>query len=394
MANAENSSPLTVAMIGGGQLARMSAPAAAALGINLRVLVESELASAAQAVVDAPVGAANDPHAVHELVGPEAELDDQAGAAVLTFEHEHIPDELLRKLQAEGRSVQPGPDALVHAQDKLVMRAAMDELGLPNPAWARAENADDVAAFLAENSGEAIAKTPRGGYDGKGVRVIRAADEIDDWLVDGPILLEEKVDFARELAVLVARRPSGQVAVYPVVETIQRDGVCSEVIAPAPDLDSDVNGAALAAAEKIAAGLNVTGVLAVEMFERSHADAAGNRIAINELAMRPHNSGHWTIEGAVTSQFENHLRAVLDLPLGSTRPLAPWAVMANILGGSRVDLASGLPIALADGEIKVHLYGKEVRPGRKVGHVTAVGEDLETVRSRAVVAAAQIKEED
>lgn len=381
-------------MIGGGQLARMSAPAAAALGINLRVLVESELASAAQAVVDAPVGAANDPHAVHELVGPEAELDDQAGAAVLTFEHEHIPDELLRKLQAEGRSVQPGPDALVHAQDKLVMRAAMDELGLPNPAWARAENADDVAAFLAENSGEAIAKTPRGGYDGKGVRVIRAADEIDDWLVDGPILLEEKVDFARELAVLVARRPSGQVAVYPVVETIQRDGVCSEVIAPAPDLDSDVNGAALAAAEKIAAGLNVTGVLAVEMFERSHADAAGNRIAINELAMRPHNSGHWTIEGAVTSQFENHLRAVLDLPLGSTRPLAPWAVMANILGGSRVDLASGLPIALADGEIKVHLYGKEVRPGRKVGHVTAVGEDLETVRSRAVVAAAQIKEED
>lgn len=381
-------------MIGGGQLARMSAPAAAALGINLRVLVESELASAAQVVVDAPVGAANDPHAVHELVGPEAELDDQPGAAVLTFEHEHIPGELLRKLQAEGRSVQPGPDALVHAQDKLVMRAAMDELGLPNPAWARAENADDVAAFLAENGGEAIAKTPRGGYDGKGVRVIRAADEIDDWLVDGPILLEEKVDFARELAVLVARRPSGQVAVYPVVETIQRDGVCSEVIAPAPDLDSDVNRAALAAAEKIAAGLNVTGVLAVEMFERSHADAAGNRIAINELAMRPHNSGHWTIEGAVTSQFENHLRAVLDLPLGSTRPLAPWAVMANILGGSRADLASGLPIALADGEIKVHLYGKEVRPGRKVGHVTAVGEDLETVRSRAVLAAAQIKEED
>src|SRR5690625_832558 len=381
-------------MIGGGQLARMSAPAAAALGINLRVLVESELASAAQAVVDAPVGAANDPHAVHELVGPEAELDDQAGAAVLTFEHEHIPDELLRKLQAEGRSVQPGPDALVHAQDKLVMRAAMDELGLPNPAWARAENADDVAAFLAENSGEAIAKTPRGGYDGKGVRVIRAADEIDDWLVDGPILLEEKVDFARELAVLVARRPSGQVAVYPVVETIQRDGVCSEVIAPAPDLDSDVNGAALAAAEKIAAGLNVTGMLAVEMFERAHADAAGNRIAINELAMRPRSCGHWTHEGAVTSQFENHLRAVLDLPLGSTRPLASWAVMANILGGSRADLASGLPIALADGEVKAHLYGKEVRPGRKVGHVTAVGEDLETVRSRAVVAAAQIKEED
>lgn len=377
-------------MIGGGQLARMSAPAATALGVNLRVLVESELASAAQVIVDAPVGAANDSYAVHELVSPEA----KPSADVLTFEHEHIPGDLLRKLQAEGHSVQPGPDALVHAQDKLVMRAAMDELGLPNPAWARAENGADVAAFLNDNGGEAIAKTPRGGYDGKGVRVIKAADELDDWLADGPILLEEKVDFSRELAVLIARRPSGQVAVYPVVETIQRDGVCSEVVAPAPDLDSDVSEAAIAAAKKIATGLNVTGVLAVEMFERAQPDAQGNRIAINELAMRPHNSGHWTIEGAVTSQFENHLRAVLDLPLGSTRPLARWAVMANILGGSRQQLASGLPIALADGEIKVHLYGKEVRPGRKVGHVTAVGEDLETVRSRAVLAAAQIKEKD
>lgn len=381
---------MTVAMIGGGQLARMSAPAAAALGINLRVLVESELASAAQVLVDTPVGAANDPRAVGELVTPDGETS----AAVLTFEHEHIPGDLLRKLQANGLSVQPGPEALVHAQDKLVMRAAMDELGLPNPAWTRAGSTADVAAFLGAHGGAAVAKTPRGGYDGKGVRVIRAADELDDWLVDGPILLEEKVDFARELAVLIARRPSGQVAVYPVVETIQRDGVCSEVIAPAPDLDRDVSQAAIAAAEKIAAGLNVTGMLAVEMFERAHPDADGNRIAINELAMRPHNSGHWTIEGAVTSQFENHLRAVLDLPLGSTRPLAPWAVMANILGGSRADLASGLPIALADGEVKAHLYGKEVRPGRKVGHVTAVGEDLETVRSRAVVAAAQIKEED
>lgn len=370
-------------MIGGGQLARMSTPAATALGIDLRVLVENDISSAAQVNVNSPVGAANDAQAVRDLV---------SGADVLTFEHEHIPNDLLRKLQSEDVSVQPGPDALIHAQDKLVMRAAMDELGLPNPAWARAETADDVAAFLAENGGEAIAKTPRGGYDGKGVRVINSADGIDDWLADGPILLEEKVDFARELAVLVARRPSGQVAIYPVVETIQRDGVCSEVLAPAPDLDGDVSRAAIDAAQKIAAGLNVTGVLAVEMFERSQPDESGNRIAVNELAMRPHNSGHWTIEGAVTSQFENHLRAVLDLPLGSTRPLAKWAVMANILGGSRADLATGLPVALADGEVKVHLYGKEVRPGRKVGHVTAVGDDLESVRSRAIVAAAQIKE--
>src|SRR5690625_391963 len=238
---------MTVAMIGGGQLARMSAPAAAALGINLRVLVESELASAAQVLVDTPVGAANDPHAVGELVTPDGE----PSAAVLTVEHEHMPGDVLRKLQANGLSVQPGPEALMHAQDKLVMRAAMDELGLPNPAWTRATSTADVAAFLGAHGGAAVAKTPRGGYDGKGVRVIRAADELDDWLVDGPILLEEKVDFARELAVLIARRPSGQVAVYPVVETIQRDGVCSEVIAPAPDLDRDVSQAAIAAAEQI-----------------------------------------------------------------------------------------------------------------------------------------------
>lgn len=378
-------------MIGGGQLARMSTPAATALGINLRVLVENDVSSAAQVTVDAPVGAAKDAHAVRGLI---AGAEGAEVADVLTFEHEHIPNDLLRQLQSEGVSVQPGPDALINAQDKLVMRAAMDDLGLPNPTWAKGETRDDVAGFLAANGGEAIAKTPRGGYDGKGVRVFSEADELDDWLEGGPVLLEEKVDFARELAVLIARRPSGQVAVYPVVETIQRNGVCSEVIAPAPGLDSAVEQAAIASAEKIAAGLNVTGVLAVEMFEREEPDALGNRIAVNELAMRPHNSGHWTIEGAVTSQFENHLRAVLDLPLGSTRPLAKWSVMANILGGTRVNLASGLPGALADGEVKVHLYGKEVRPGRKVGHVTAVGDDLESVRSRAVVAAAQIKERD
>ena len=381
----------TVAMIGGGQLARMSAPAAAALGLNLRVLVESDLASAAQVLADAPVGAASDARAVHELVAPNSA---QPRAAVLTFEHEHIPGELLRQLQAEGLSVQPGPEALLHAQDKLVMRAAMDQLGLPNPSWAEVSSPADVAAFLDSHGGTAIAKTPRGGYDGKGVRTVTTADELDDWLADGPILLEEKVDFVRELAVLIARRPSGQVAIYPVVETIQRDGVCSEVVAPAPGLDAAVREAATAAAEKIAAGLNVTGMLAVEMFQRAEPDASGNRIAINELAMRPHNSGHWTIEGAVTSQFENHLRAVLDLPLGSTRPLSEWAVMVNILGGSRANLTTGLPLALSDGEVKVHLYGKEVRPGRKVGHVTALGDDLDAVRSRAILTAAQIKEED
>lgn len=387
--DSEKSSKPTVAMVGGGQLARMSTAVATALGIELRVLVETDSSSAAQVTVKAPVGAASDGNAIRELLGLSAGVR----ADVLTFEHEHIPGDVLRQLQAEGVSVQPGPDALVHAQDKLVMRAAMESLGIPNPAWARAQTLDDVGAFLVANGGEALAKTPRGGYDGKGVRVIRAAEDVADWLADGPILVEEKVAFARELAVLIARRPSGQVAIYPVVETIQRDGVCSEVIAPAPDLDGEVEGAAIRVAEKIAAGLDVTGVLAVELFERVEPDASGQRIVVNELAMRPHNSGHWTIEGAVTSQFENHLRAVLDLPLGSTRPLAPWAVMANILGGSREAAVTGLPGALTDGEIKVHLYGKEVRPGRKIGHVTALGEELESVRTRAVLGAAKIKED-
>lgn len=375
-------------MIGGGQLARMSAAAATALGIDLRVLVESDSASAAQAVVNAPVGAASDANAIEDLVNPSA----GERAAVLTFEHEHIPGDVLRQLQEAGISVQPGPDALVHAQDKLVMREAMDQLGMPNPAWARAESGEDVAAFLAANGGEAIGKTPRGGYDGKGVRVINSAEEVTDWLANGPILLEEKVAFARELAVLIARRPSGQTAIYPVVETIQCDGVCSEVIAPAPQLDADIERAAVAVAEGVAAGLGVTGVLAVELFERAHPDENGQRIVVNELAMRPHNSGHWTIEGAVTSQFENHLRAVLDLPLGSTRALAPWAVMANVLGGDRRELSAGLPAALADGEAKVHLYGKEVRPGRKLGHVTVLGANLDSARASAVAAAAQIKD--
>ena len=370
-------------MIGGGQLARMSAPAAAALGVHLRVLVESDEAPAAQVVVDAPVGAAKDPYAVRGA------LD---GADVLTFEHEHIPSGMLRVLEEEGESVQPGSLALVHAQDKVVMRRAMDDLGVVNPQWTEAQTLGDVAGFLEQHGGEAVAKTPRGGYDGKGVRVISSAHEIEDWLEDGLVLLEEKVDFVRELAVLIARRPSGEIAIYPVVETIQRNGVCSEVVAPAPDMDLDVEQEAIAAAKAVAEGLNVTGVLAVELFERAEPDADGNRVAVNELAMRPHNSGHWTIEGAVTSQFENHLRAVLDLPLGDTAPLAKWAVMANILGGSREDLAAGVPGALVDADAKVHLYGKAVRPGRKVGHVTVIGDDLDQVRERAVAGAAQIRD--
>ncbi|WP_147794116.1 5-(carboxyamino)imidazole ribonucleotide synthase [Cellulomonas sp. Y8] len=378
-----------VAVVGGGQLARMMAPAATALGVHLRVLVEDAVSSAAQVVVDAPVGAAADPVAVEALV---------VGADALTFEHEHVPNGLLTELQDRGVAVRPGPDALVHAQDKIVMRTRLTALGVPCPRWAPLDSADDLAAFLAAGDGTAVVKTARGGYDGKGVRVVRSADEAADWLTaaaDGtgaPLLAEERVPFTRELAALVARTPSGEVRTWPVVESVQRDGVCAEVVAPAPDLDPRTAATAERIAREVAVGLGVTGVLAVELFEVADPEGGAPRVLVNELAMRPHNSGHWTIDGAVTSQFEQHLRAVLDLPLGGTEARAPWTVMANVLGSTRAALTDGLAeVAALDPGAKVHLYGKGVRPGRKLGHVTVSGDDLADVRRRAVAAAAVLR---
>jgi 5-(carboxyamino)imidazole ribonucleotide synthase len=259
--------------------------------------------------------------------------------------------------------------------------------------------ADVVAleAFLAAVGGTAVVKTARGGYDGKGVRVVHSAEDVADWFeaaaADGgsgvALFAEEKVPFTRELAVLVARRPSGQVRAWPVVESVQVNGVCAEVIAPAPGLAAAVARTATTIAVAIAKGLGVTGVLAVELFEVAGAAGAASTVLVNELAMRPHNSGHWTIEGSVTSQFEQHLRAVLDLPLGETTARARWAVMANVLGSGRDDLTAGLAAVTAhDAGAKVQLYGKSVRPGRKLGHVTVLGDDLAEVRARAGAAAA------
>lgn len=383
-----------VSVIGGGQLARMMAPGAAELGVHLRVLVESETSSAAQVVVDAPVGQAHDADAIRALV---------QGSNVLTFEHEHVSNDLLRELIAQGVSVQPGPDALLQAQDKIVMRRRLTEMGVPCPAWAPLSRAKDAArteleAFISEHGPEVVVKTARGGYDGKGVRVVSSATEVEDWFeattAGGPdLLVEAKVPFTRELAVLVARRPSGQSVTWPVVESIQREGVCSEVIAPAPNLTVEEAEEARQIALTIAGGLGVTGVLAVEMFET--VDEQGERhMFVNELAMRPHNSGHWTITGSVTSQFEQHLRAVLDLPLGSTEPTATWTVMANVLGSTRDSLTEGLEeVAAKFPEAKVNVYGKETRPGRKLGHVNVSGDDLDEVLHRATSAAAILRGE-
>lgn len=376
-----------VAVVGGGQLARMMTPAATALGIGLRVLVESPSTSAAQVVVDSPVGVPAD--GVVDLV------DGPPPASVLTFEHEHVPADVLAEVVARGIPVRPSAEALLHAQDKVVMRRRLAALGVPCPRWAELPDPRALDAFLTAVGGTAVVKTARGGYDGKGVRVVRSADDVADWFAaaadGGPALLaEEKVPFVRELAVLLARRPSGECRAWPVVETVQRDGVCAEVVAPAPGLDPEVERAAVEAALRVADGVDVTGVLAVEMFEL--APGPGPRVVVNELAMRPHNSGHWTIDGSVTSQFEQHLRAVLDLPLGETGARAPWTVMANVLGSSHGRLTDALPAVVAhDPAAKVHLYGKEVRPGRKLGHVTVYGDDLDDVRTRALAAAAALR---
>lgn len=385
-----------VAVVGGGQLARMMAGPAAALGVRLRVLAESPEASAAQVVPDAPVGRPADDGVLARLVAHPSPAD------VLTFEHEHVPGDVLHELAERGVSVQPGAAALVHAQDKIVMRSRLEELGAPVPRWAAIGSPAELEAFLGQVGGRAVVKTSRGGYDGKGVRVVSAADDVVDWFEaaanGGPgLLVEELVPFTRELAVLAARSPSGEVRTWPVVESRQVEGVCYLVTAPAPDLDLATEAAARQIAVQIAEGLGVTGVLAVEMFEvgdpSSSADeGTGSRVLVNELAMRPHNSGHWTIDGAVTSQFEQHLRAVLDLPLGDTSPTAPWTVMANVLGSSRATLTDGLAeVTALDPGAKVHLYGKDVRPGRKLGHVSVSGHDLAEVRARAEAAAGVLR---
>jgi len=374
-----------LAVIGGGQLARMMAQYAVPLGLPLRLLAEAEGVSAAQVIPDAVVGDYRDLDTLRKVTD---------GCAVVTFDHEHVPTEHLHALADAGVACRPGPQALVHAQDKGVMRVRLHHLDVPCPRNAIVADPGDVADFASSVGGfPVVLKTTRGGYDGKGVWVVEteagcaAAFEMAR-RAGVEILAEEKVDFRRELSALVARSPSGQVAAYPVVESVQVDGICTEVIAPAPDLDPDLAVQAQQIAMRTAAALDVTGILAVELFETTDG-----RVLVNELAMRPHNTGHWSMDGAVTGQFENHLRAVLDLPLGSPEAREPWTVMVNILGGDHgpmsEDLFGGYPHVFArDPRLKVHLYGKDVKPGRKVGHVTAYGDDLDDVIERARHAAA------
>ncbi|MGZ4601793.1 5-(carboxyamino)imidazole ribonucleotide synthase [Oryzihumus sp.] len=376
-----------VGIIGGGQLARMCQPPAVGLAVTLSVLAETPDASAALVVPSAPVGDYTDVETVRAWA---------RSCDVVTFDHEHVPPPVLAALEADGVPLHPSPAALVFAQDKLAMRRRLSEVGVGCPRWAAVRTAEELKAFGEDVGWPVVVKTPRGGYDGKGVRVVGSVDEAADWLEasardavsGGPLaeglLAEEKVEFTRELAVLVARSPSGQAATWPVVETVQVDGICTEVLAPAPGMSDALSAELTEAALRVAGALEVTGVMAVEMFEVSHPHTGEPDYVVNELAMRPHNSGHWSIDGAVTSQFENHLRAVLDLPLGSTAPRAPWTVMANVLGGDYPELYPAYRHIMArDPGARVHLYGKGVRPGRKIGHVNVSGDDLADLRERA-----------
>lgn len=366
-----------VGIVGGGQLARMSAAPAAALGIDFAVLATGEDESAAQVIRRVILGRHDDPQALDRL----ADVSD-----VITFDHEHVPPAILEALVARGIAVRPGPSALRHAQDKWHMRQALSALGAPVPGWARVESVDDLAGFAEQHGWPVVVKVSRGGYDGRGVWVVEDLAEAAEVLEHTPIapdavwLAEQYLDFDMEISAQVARSPHGQAVAYPVVRTVQVEGMCAEVVAPAPGLDPQIAVSASNLALRIAGELDVVGMLAVELF------VVDGRIVVNELAMRPHNSGHWSIEGAVTSQFENHLRAVVDWPLGDPRAVAPYAVMVNVVGPSHPipPLHEAFRHVLArDPGLHVHLYGKSIRPRRKLGHVTVVGDDLDELLARA-----------
>lgn len=365
-----------VGMVGAGQLARMTQRAAIDLGIHLTVLATAPDEPAVTAGAAHRLGAADDPEALRRL----AEVVD-----VVTLDHELVDASTLAAIEAHGVPVRPSARALRVAQDKLVARETFAALGLPGPAHVVASDEDGVDALAATCGWPLIAKARTGGYDGRGVEVVADRDALDAVLArGGEWIVEQRIAIAMEIAVLVARRPRGEMVVYPVVETVQRDGICHELVMPAR-IDDTTADRAIDVARRIAEGIDAVGILAVEQF----VTPAGE-VLVNEVAVRPHNSGHATIEGCATSQFTNHLRAVLDWPLGATDLQAGSAVTVNVLGVDGSDVAARVPAALAVEGARVHLYGKESRPGRKIGHVTVLGEDAQSALESARRAAAAL----
>lgn len=375
-----------IAVIGDGQLARMMQTSAIELGVNLRIYAESSTTSAAQVSTDLVVG---DFTNLSDLRAALADVD------VITFDHEHVPNDLLTQLVADGKNVQPRPEALINAQDKLIMRTRLAQLGAPVPAFTAVESAAQAEEFFREVNGGVCVKARRGGYDGHGVWFPETSQDLADLVnrllaADVAVMVEQKVDLSRELSIMATRTPSGEFKAWPVVESVQKNGVCVEAQAPAAHLDAQLLTTIEQLAATIAEKLNITGVFAVELFETVDADGRPT-VLVNELAMRPHNTGHWTQDGCVTNQFEQHLRAVTDYPLGDVRMLAPVTAMVNVLGAEQ---DPELPMFARVKEVwkrfpaaKIHLYGKDYRAGRKLGHVNIVGDDPELVRSRAQNAA-------
>jgi 5-(carboxyamino)imidazole ribonucleotide synthase len=347
-----NSFPV-VGIIGAGQLARMTVAPSIALGVTLKLFAQDKSDSAAQ-ICDHVVG---DFRNLKEVLKFARECD------VITFEHELVPLSVIKGLEAEGIRVYPPSSAFIYSQNKAEMRKILSDL--PSPQWQLIADEEEITSF------PVIAKAISGGYDGRGVWKISDRDLLKDIIAINPqLLIEELVEFDSEIAVMVARSPHGQASTWAPTQTIQENGICTRTVTPAA-VSSEVSEKASALALAIAERVGLIGVMAVEMFVK------GNQLFINELAMRPHNSGHWTIEGSVTSQFEQHLRAILDLPLGDPSMTASFAVMGNILGGDKSDMYRPyLHLMARNPELKVHQYMKEVRPGRKIGHVNAVGEDL------------------
>ena len=352
----------TLGIIGAGQLAQMTLAPAAALGVPLEILAADSRDSAAQFF----------PSTIGDYKNLEHLIEFAAKCDVLTFEHELVPNGHIRRLEELGHTVRPSSSALLHAQDKAHMRKSFASINLPQPRWKVVTAASEIDSY------PVILKSISGGYDGRGVRMVTNQVEAQNALTQwGSALAEELIAFDRELSIMIARSPHDQVATWVVTETIQREGICTETISPAPNLSDATAFSAQQIAMAIAQHIGLVGVMAVELFD------VGGTLLINEIALRPHNSGHWSIEGATTSQFEQHIRAVLDLPLGSTALLAEWTVMGNVLGGEKSDLFRPyLHLFARDPELKVHNYGKEVRPGRKVGHVTVTGSNLEQLRER------------
>jgi 5-(carboxyamino)imidazole ribonucleotide synthase len=353
----------TVGVVGAGQLARMMYAAATRLDLHLKVLATRADESAAQIFADVALGSPDDRDDLFRLA---------TGCDVVTFDHELVDLEVLRSLEQAGHVLRPSAEALSVATDKAAQRRMLGAAGFPLPEHTAVSNRDEAVRFADRHGWPLILKAVRGGYDGRGVWSVGSAEDAEQVLREATdaglrLFTEPHLDLDREIAVVVARGADGDACAYPVVETIQVEGICREVLAPAridPGLADVAGKIALGIAETIGA----VGILAIEMF------VVDGEVVVNELAARPHNSGHLTIDGAATSQFENHLRAVAGLPLGPTHLTAEDVAMVNVLGtASTGDPRERLSDALSVDGVHVHLYGKQPRPGRKIGHVTATG---------------------